>query len=400
MSHEKIKEIFEEALSRGILKKAVFSKSEDKTIIRETAVMKNKKGVDTVFIERLTTDDKAFHTTLEGTLSEIAGKLSVMATEKSRQTNIITTAGDIEIKRSKSGSVHIGGRLSENAEKAEVVKDGKQYILDPDRDIDFLRDLGVSDKNGRIHDKKQAKFRQINRFLEIVRDVEDKLPTDRPAVIYDLCCGKSYLTFAVYYYFTELKKRKVRMYGVDLKKDVIDYCNDVAKRRSFDGLTFVGGNINEYVPPEAPDMVISLHACDIATDIVLANAVKWGARIILSTPCCHHELSGQLSEKTEDTPLKDELSFILNHPMLKQKMCDAVTDALREKRLESMKYSVTTLELIDPEETPKNLMIRAVLNPRMSDHASDKAISEYRHLVDALGVYPYLDKLICENEKT
>ena len=235
--------------------------------------------------------------------------------------------------------------------------------------------------------------------MELVRDVEDRLPTDRPLVIYDLCCGKSYLTFAVYYYFTAIKKQEIRMCGVDLKRDVIDYCNDVAKKAGFDKLSFICGNINEYEPPEAPDMVISLHACDIATDIVLANAVKWGAGLILSTPCCHHELSKQLEERVSEAPLKKQLGFILDHPMLKQKLCDAVTDALRVKRLESKGYSVTTLELIDPEETPKNLMIRAVKNGKMSEAAKARALAEYEELVSSLGVSPFLDKLVRENEK-
>ena len=152
------------------------------------------------------------------------------------------------------------------------------------------------------------------------------------------------------------------------------------------------------MPPEAPDMVISLHACDIATDIVLANAVKWGAKVILSTPCCHHEMSKQLSEKSDTAEMRGELSFILEHPMLKQKLCDAATDALRAKRLESVGYSVTTLELIDPDETPKNLMIRAVKS-KGRNSSCEAALIEYRRICRGLGVSPYLDRLLEENGK-
>ena len=396
MSNEKLTCLFDEVLSAKTLKKAVFSKPEDKATQKEVASL-TRKSDGTVYImsERFTKDNKTYRRNLplEG------AELCRMALEDYRQINIITTAGEAEIKRSKSGTVHVSDKRAKVAAEAEINTDSKKYIIDASRDVGFLYELGISDKNGRIHDKKQAKFRQINRFLEIVRDVEDKLPADRPAVIYDLCCGKSYLTFAVYYYFTAIKKRNVRMYGVDLKADVIEYCNAVAKHQNFEHLSFVGGNINEYVPTEAPDMVISLHACDIATDIVLANAVKWGARIILSTPCCHHEMSKQLSEKAENAPLKDELSFILDHPMLKQKFCDAATDALRVKRLESVGYSVVTLELIDPDDTPKNLMIRAVKNPRMSEAKKNAALSEYERICAALGVSPFLDKLVRENEK-
>ncbi len=396
MPNEKIAALFEDVLSRRTLKKAVFSKAEDKNTQKEVASL-TKKGDGTVYImlERFTKDNKTFRRNLPLDVAELCR----MALEDYKQVNIITTAGEAEIKRSKSGSVHISDKRKADAVAAEVSSEGKKYILDTSRDIGFLRELGISDANGRIHDKKQAKFRQINRFLEIVRDVEDKLPTDCPAVIYDLCCGKSYLTFAVYYYFAVIKKRSIRMYGVDLKADVIEYCNAVAKRQGFEHLKFVSGNINEYVPPEHPDMVISLHACDIATDIVLANAIKWGAGIILSTPCCHHEMSKQLSEKASDATLKGDLAFILDHPILKQKLCDAATDALRVKRLESVGYSVTTLELIDPDDTPKNLMIRATKIANPSGAKCAAALADYEQICASLGVSPYLDKLVRENEK-
>jgi hypothetical protein len=189
------------------------------------------------------------------------------------------------------------------------------------------------------------------------------------------------------------------MYGVDLKQDVIEYCNEATKRQNFANLKFVNGNINEYVPPEEPDMVISLHACDIATDIVLCNAVRWRAKIILSTPCCHHEMSGQLSNPAENAPLRGDIGFILSSPILKQKFCDAATDALRVKRLEACGYTVTTLELIDPDDTPKNLMIRAVLDNRCSVRRGSDALDEYRKICRSLGVSPYLDKLLDRNEK-
>lgn len=395
MSNDKITALFTQAIERRILKKAVFSKPEDKFTLKETAVLSKKPdGCVYIVIERFTRDNKTYRRNFTDGASD---ELVRMTLDDYRQVNLITTAGDVEIKRSKSGTVHISGKFTDSAVTAEIKGDSKSYILDAQRDIAFLRELGLSDKTGRIHDKKQAKFRQINRFLEIVRDVEDKLPTERPAVIYDLCCGKSYLTFAVYYYFTVIKKRKVTMYGVDLKADVIEYCSNAAKRVGFEDLHFVGGNINDYIPPEQPDMVISLHACDIATDIVLANAIKWNAGIILSTPCCHHEMSKQLSAPADGADMRSTLAFILEHPILKQKLCDAATDALRVKRLESVGYTVTTLELIDPDDTPKNLMIRAVLNRRRSEITMSAALNEYRTVCASLGVSPYLDKLIEEN---
>ncbi len=397
MINDKLLALFSDAVGRKILKKAIFSKPEDKTVQKEVVTL-TKKPDGTVYLaaERFTKSNKAFHRNLK---AEDIPELVRMALEDYRQVNIITTAGEAEIKRSKSGTVHVSGKFAADAACAEISDGSKKYIIDASRDIGFLRELGISDSNGRIHDKKQAKFRQINRFLEIVQSVEDKLPKDRQTVIYDLCCGKSYLTFAVYYYFTVLKNMQVKMYGVDLKKDVIDYCSAAAERQGFANLKFVSGNINEYIPPEKPDMVISLHACDIATDIVLANSVKWGAGIILSTPCCHHEMSKQLSAPAENAALRENLSFILDHPILKQKFWDSATDALRVKRLESVGYSVTTLELIDPDDTPKNLMIRAVYNKNKSASSRNSALAEYKRICLELGVSPYLDRLIEENEK-
>ena len=219
----------------------------------------------------------------------------------------------------------------------------------------FLIRLGISDGQGRVHDKKQPKFRQINRFLELIRDAESCLPEDGPLGICDLCCGKSYLSFAVYHYFTAIRHRQVRMVGVDMKAEVMDDCNAIARELGMDGLSFVCADVSLYEfggAKDCPDMVISLHACDTATDRVLDRAISWGARLILSTPCCHHEMMRRL-----DCPALD---FIAGHSMLKQKLCDAATDALRLKRLEAAGYEVAALELIDPEETPKNVMLRGI----------------------------------------
>ncbi len=402
MPSEKLEALFSGVLSRKILKKAVFSKAESKETIKETATMTKKAdGTLILAVEKFTKDNKTYRRNFAVTgeaLAETVSVLVTMASEEYKQVNIITTAGEAEIKRSKSGSIHISDKIAKDAAEVSIQNEGKKYILDAEGDIAFLKELGITDKSGRIHDKKQAKFRQINRFLEILRDVTDKLPTDRTPVIYDLCCGKSYLTFAVYYYFTKILGRDVEIVGVDLKADVVAYCSEVAKRLNFENLRFVSGNINEYRPEKTPDMVISLHACDIATDIVLGNAVKWGTAVILSTPCCHHEMSKQLNEPA-DAPLRDTLSFILSQPILKQKLCDVMTDGLRAKRLEAEGYNVTALELIDPDETPKNVMLRAVKNPKKSAVAKEKAYNEYKAMCTALGVSPFLEKLIGENEK-
>ena len=200
--------------------------------------------------------------------------------------------------------------------------------------------------------------------MEFIRDCLDALPGEGALRICDLCCGKSYLSFAAYHYFANVLKREVRMTGVDLKPDVVENCNAAAKKLGFDGLEFFCMDVAKYQVPEPVHLVISLHACDIATDLVLNKALEWKADVILSTPCCHHEMNHTLNCSA--------LSFIADHSMLRQKLCDAATDALRLKRLEMNGYEVAALELIDPEETPKNIMLRA-LRKKNFDPNSEKA---------------------------
>ena len=363
--------------ARGeLLRKAVFSKPSDKDLVRMVATVKKIGGANMLQCEYFMRDNKALHKnlalddTLECGLDTLIGDFS--------QINLFTTAGDAEYKLSKSGkSVLLGARRlfsalnsDRAAEKIEVGGNDrkKEHILTGNEP--FLVLLGVSDENGRIFDKKRSKFRQINRFLEMIRDVLGELPTGE-ITIADLCCGKSYLSFAVYHYFANILGYKVNMVGADLKSDVIAYCSDVAKRLGFDGLSFICADIKKYEADKAPDLVISLHACDTATDIVLDKAVEWNAKVILSTPCCHHELNHTLNCPA--------LSFIAEYSMLRQKFCDAATDALRLKRLESEGYACEALELIDPDETPKNIMLRAIKKKNFNKDSKEAmaALAEY-----------------------
>ena len=234
---------------------------------------------------------------------------------------------------------------------------------------DFLKKLGISSADGCVHDKKQGKFRQINRFLEHIEEVYSHLPKNGEIKIYDLCCGKSYLSFAVYYYLTAIKCRKVYMYCVDLKRDVILWCENLARELGYSGMHFEVGDISKINPTEIPDMVISLHACDIATDIVINSAIRMGAKIILSTPCCHNYLNGKI--------VAGELSFVTDYPHISNKLCEAVTDSLRLKRLMANGYNVSALELTDPENTPKNTLIKAIKNEKMSENAKQRAKEGY-----------------------
>ncbi len=364
------------------LKKAVFSKCSDGEIKKSVLTLKIISGNDMLQIESFYADNKAKHRNI---LLDDGESISALIAA-SGQINLITTLGDCEYKVSKGGKCTLigGDKLSRAIMNADSIgvepikrivpganNKRKNYILSGDEP--FLKLLEVSDKNGRVYDKKQAKFRQINRFLELVRDVEGHLP-EGDIRICDLCCGKSYLSFAVYHYFSVIKGRRVKMTGVDLKRDVIEYCSDVAQRLGFDGLEFLCGDVSLYNTEDKVDMVVSLHACDIATDIVINKAIEWDARLILSTPCCHHEMNRILN--------CESLSFIADYSMLKQKLCDAATDALRLKLMEANGYETAALELIDPEETPKNIMIRGI-KKKGFDKNSERAqalFSEYKEI--------------------
>ena len=357
-------ELIAQAASNGVLKKAVFSKPQDSAVLRTVITLRTLGGKVVAQAETLRADNKALHENIAADATARFCELCVAF----GQVNLLTTAGDCELRRSKSGKTTLLGgdalqrKLQSNdapTVKIESNNRQKQYILNGSEP--FLKLLDVSDANGRIRDKKQSKFRQINRFLELTRDCLSHLPQEGELRICDLCCGKSYLSFAAYHYFANVLHRKVRMTGVDLKPDVVAYCNEVAGKLGFDGLEFICGDVSKYDTGEKVHLVISLHACDTATDLVLEKAVDWNADVILSTPCCHHELNHTLNCPT--------LAFIAEHSMLRQKLCDAATDALRLKRLETLGYAVTALELIDPEETPKNVMLRALRIPGFDLHS-------------------------------
>ena len=345
------------SVSSGVLRKAVFSKPSSeheiktelspvtiggKHMLRKITYMRDGKAIQ----KNYAADDKTALTELTASCGQI---------------NILTTVGDAELRTSKSGKENLSGasRIL-NAIRAGVSDDEKAAVQTNDRKKNrilegneaFLVELGISDRSGRIHDKKQHKFRQICRFLEYVEDIYGALPSSGKLLIYDLCCGKSYLSFAIYHYFTEIKKRTVEMTGVDLKADVIEYCSGVASRLGYRDLNFICGDINDFAPGTEPHLVVSLHACDVATDIVLRYAAEHRAGVILSTPCCQRELSSKLD--------CNELGFVAKYPILRRKLCDALTDSLRLSYLLSKGYNVEACELVDPEDTPKNILLRAV----------------------------------------
>ena len=359
-----------ELFDKQALKKIILSKPDSSDEVKSVLSPKVISGERVLQLETFSKDNKAYHRNIKADLENELLKLFYGYS----QINVVSTAGDVQYMRAKSGRETVIGdkkvkdKLSHGT--AEVVSGEnnakKQYILSGNED--FLKKLGVSDENGRVRDKMQAKFRQINKFVEHIESVLDKLPKEQ-INIYDLCCGKSYLSFAVYHYFKNVLKMDVNMICVDLKADVIEYCSNLAKRIGFDSMEFVCGDIIAYEMKHKPHLVISLHACDIATDIVLNKASDNGADVILSTPCCHHELNHKLNCPT--------LDFVAKHSMLRQKMCDALTDSLRLLKLEASGYKVDALELIDPEDTPKNIMLRAIKKKKLDPQKQDELKAKY-----------------------
>lgn len=369
-------DLIKASFEASALKKVVLSKCEDKERKRLTVRPCTHKGKLLFAFEEQMSDGKALHRNLSYEEAIVALKEALLYYG---QANLLTAAADAEYRRSKKGSEVLlggpklrtalsGGGASFADALTETLERSKNYILSGNEE--FLKHLGVSDKNGRVYDKKQAKFRQINRFLEHIRDIEDKLPSEGELLIYDLCCGKSYLSFAVYHYFTEIKKRPVQMLGMDLKRDCMTFCAETAKAIGFNGMRFETGDIRSIDRSRAPHLVLSLHACDIATDIVLHFAAEVKAGVILSTPCCQHDMLGKVGAK--------ELSFVTDYPKLSGKLCEALTDALRLLRLRTFGYECSALELTDPDDTPKNTLLRAVLPLYPNEAKCLAAKEEYR----------------------
>lgn len=246
-------------------------------------------------------------------------------------------------------------------------------------------DLGVQTKEGKIVHAKYDKFRQINRFLEIIDDILPALSKERTVRILDFGCGKSYLTFAAYYYLHEIKGYDLQVTGLDLKEDVIEKCNRLKEKYGYAGLQFEKGNIKDYTGVDQVDMVITLHACDTATDYALEKAVKWGAEVILSVPCCQHELNQQIQ--------CDALEPVLKYGIIKERMSALITDALRAEKLTACGYETQILEFIDMEHTPKNLMIRGI-KKQIGKEDKEKKEKQLLEIDAFLNIHPTLQKLI------
>ena len=367
-----------DTFEKEVLKKLVFSRPRSSEITKVSARLCAHRGRKILALEYSLPGNTVSQKNISQ--AELSSTLTELLSEY-RQANLITTLGDAEWKHSKSEKEvllgadalkrKLGGEQAAFEIAIEALDKRKNYVLTGNED--FLISLGVSDKSGRVHDKKQGKFRQINRFLEHIEGIYSKLPHDKKLLIYDLCCGKSYLSFAVYYYLTEVKKREVELLGIDLKRDVITWCDSLARELGYNGMRFICDDVTNTPDDITPDMVISLHACDIATDIVINRAVALGAGVILSTPCCHNYLNDKI--------LADVLSFVTSHPQLRGKLCEAITDAIRLARMEAAGYKVSALELTDPENTPKNTLLRAVRDRSVSQSELELRKNRYDEIL-------------------
>ena len=315
-----------------------------------------------------------------------AEEMTLLFRETYRQGLLCTVEADYQVLISKKFKVSVLTKSPSKKEEPDLAHNRrKRYVLEDGVPVPFLVELGIMNREGMVLAKKYDKFRQINRFLEMVEDVLADLPTGRPLTIVDFGCGKSYLTFALYHYLTVRKKRELNIIGLDLKADVIEHCNELAAKIGYDQLKFLVGDIAEYNELDQVDMVITLHACDTATDAALEKAVRWGASVILSVPCCQHELFAQIEN--------DVMSPMLSHGILKERFSALATDAIRAKLLDMMGYSSQLLEFIDLEHTPKNILIRAVKSSGGDNSVKWREYSAFR---DFLGAKPYLERVCAD----
>lgn len=333
-----------------------------------------------VFHKNLTAGDAGSYLTgklSSDTSSQTASFKNALVETKSFTANVLV---------SKKGTITIKKKMNASPKQTKISLSHnrkKKYILEEGIPVPFLIDLGVMTQNGNIINAHYDKFRQINRFLEYIEDILPSLPTGRELRILDFGCGKSYLTFAIYYYLKVLKGYPVRITGLDLKEDVIRHCNELAVKYGYDKLEFLCGDIAYYDGCSQVDMVVTLHACDTATDYALAKAVGWGAKVILSVPCCQHELNKQMKN--------DLLSPVLHYGILKERMAALITDGLRAQILEANGYRTQILEFIDMAHTPKNLLIRAVYNGHCADNKA-----QINELLAAFDINPTLYRLLCK----
>ncbi len=339
-------------------------------------------------IERFT-QKQVFHSNVD--FGELKNTVILELTENFRQLNAVSEAYCYELRISKKGKILFNKSKNTDTKTTVTVHNRKKnYILEEGVFVPALYELGVITADGKIVASMNDKFRQINRFVENIDAVISKDTKEHYNII-DFGCGKSYLTFVLYYYITEIKKLSCNITGLDLKKDVIEKCNTVADKYGYKNLHFYCSDIKDYEAKSAPDMVITLHACDTATDYALYNAIRWQAEYIFSVPCCQHELNANIKPKDSQT-----LAALCDYGLIKERFCALATDACRGKLLEYSGYKVDILEFIDMDNSPKNILIRARKTARPNEYKKKMLMSQIEKMSSDFSVHLTLKKLLTE----
>lgn len=378
-----LNKIFSDDIEKIIVSKAA-NKSEkyNKLVINQL-----EKNNETYFQISSYTNTQVFHENIDA--KNIVGRLNELVGGHYRQINGFGQAGEHIVLISKSGDCNYKLKKNNAVNNLNTTNKShnkkKNYILEEGSQILPLVDMGVFTKDGKIVNSMYDKYRQINRFIEIIDDEISEAGLESLNII-DFGCGKSYLTFIVYYYFTEIKKINVNMIGLDLKADVIEKCNASAKKYGYDNLHFEVGDINGFKAPFDVDMVITLHACDMATDYALYNAITWNAKFIFSVPCCQHQLNSQNAPES--------LTLLSRYGIIKERFSALATDAIRANLLEYKGYKTQLLEFIDFDHTPKNILIRAVKKPMGSKASKEKALNEVKQVMKEFSFNPKLYELL------
>ena len=380
---EELKKTLDEVFEKEVIKIVISNKvKKDEKYNKVNISLKENNKNKFYQIEKFT-DKQVFHENIK--IDEINEKVYEIIDGKYKQMTAWSNNEIFDLKISKKGKIFLGKKKNDNS---KIVAKGhnkeKNYILKEGMIIEPLIDLGVFTKEGKVVNSKYDKYKQINRFIEIIDD-EIKKNDYKELTILDFGCGKSYLTFVLYYYFVKIKNINVKMIGLDLKEDVIKKCNDIAKRYNYENLHFELGDINGFKYNNKVDMVITLHACDTATDYALYNAIKWNSKMIFSVPCCQHEFNAQMKA--------EELSILTKYGIVQERVAALMTDSVRANLLECAGYKTQLLEFIDIAHSPKNILIRAS-KANISKEKKEKSLVEVQNLMNTFSFEPTLYNLL------
>lgn len=384
---EELKKALDEIFKDNIIKVVISNKVNKEIKYNKISVNLKKTNKGRFYQIEKFTDKQVFHENID--IESVNEKVYECLNGDYKQLSAWSDNYTYDMKISKKGKIFLGKKRSDNS---KVVKKGhnkeKNYILKEGMIIEPLIDLGVFTKEGKVINSKYDKYKQINRFIEIIDD-EIKKNDYKELTILDFGCGKSYLTFVLYYYFVKIKNINVKMIGLDLKEDVIKKCNEIAQRYKYDNLHFELGDINGFKYNNKVDMVITLHACDTATDYALYNAVKWNSKMIFSVPCCQHEFNSQMKA--------DELSILTKYGIVQERIAALMTDSVRANLLECAGYKTQLLEFIDISHSPKNILIRASKS-NVSKEKREKSLKEVNNLIETFNFNPTLFNLLKDDK--